>query len=294
MAELKAQNRKENRNGNRKPLVAAACVVFILAALLAASLAAKNTVLLSLAQKKAASGDFSAAAELVVKTEGEKSEILDKYIMLRLDINRCYPDMLTEFDSDKIAYWSETADMIKAQGNLLGEKIAAEAAALSETLSGIISGVSEYELLRDDVLSMMDVFLEINRLHTKGEDGKNIGFTVAEEREKIRMWEQQCAALEEYSINIDRTESIYLLSYLIKEVQGECTDLAEAIDSVIESGYSETDRVRFSGEGRKSYPDIRSSNNVSVNLLEKENYELYVYKGICRALIENLGEFYIP
>lgn len=294
MAELKAQNRKEKRNGNRKPLVAAVCVVFVLAAMLAAFLAAKNPLFIFLAQKKAENSEFSSAMELAAKAEGEKAEILEKYIALRIDINESYPGLLTEFSSEKIARWSETADMIKAHGDLLGKEIAEDAAALSETLGGIISGVSEYELLRDDVLSMMDVFLEINRLHTKGEDGKNIGFTVAEEREKIRMWEQQCAALEEYAIGIDRTESIYLLSYLIKEVQGECTDLAEAIDSVIESGYSETDRVRFSGEGRKSYPDIRGSNNVSVNLLEKENYELYVYKGICRALVESLGEFYTP
>lgn len=291
MAGLKAQNKKENRNGNRKPLVAAICVIFALAALLIILLATKNQIYFSMAQKKAEEGDFSAAAEIVVKTEGEKSEILDKYILLRLDINSCYPDMLTDYRSEKIALWSETADEIKAHGDLVGDEIADEAEALSDTLGRIISGVSEYEQLRDDVLSMMDVFPEINRLHTKGEDGKNIGFTVAEERKKIRMWEQQCAALEEYSIGIDGTESIYLLSYLIKEVQGECTDLAEAIDSVIESGYSETDRVRFSGEGRKSYPDIRSS-NASVNLLEKENYELYVYRGICRALVEGLGEFY--
>ena len=91
---------------------------------------------------------------------------------------------------------------------------------------------------------------------------------------------------------MDRSESIYLLTYLIKEVQGECTDLEYIIVSVTESGYSETDVVRFSGEARKKYPDIRSS-TASVNLLEKENYELYVYRGICRALVEKLGEFYI-
>lgn len=293
MSDVRVQNRTGKSNGNRKFLVAAACVVFVLAALIITFLAARNPFYFSAARKKAENGEFSAAAELVVKTEGEKSEMLDKYIMLRLDINRCYPDLLTEYSSEKIAAWSETAALLSENPELLGEELSAEVERLSETLTAISDGVSGYEAMRSDVLSMMDVFHEINRLHTKGEDGKNIGFTVAEEKEKIRIWEQQCDALEQYAIGIDRSESIYLLTYLIKEVQGECTDLEEAIDSVTESGYSETDKVRFSGEGRKNYPDIRSS-NASVNLLEKENYEHYVYKGICRALVEGLGEFYSP
>lgn len=290
MTKNTAKNVTKKRNGNKKNLVAALCIVLSLAVITAALLAVKNPFYYSVAQKKAESGDFSAAAEAVVKSEGERADVLEKYILLRLDISRCYPDLLSEFNIEKINDWYETAAAL-ADNDALGEKITADAAHLSETLSGIISDISEYEILRDDVLSMMDVFLEINRLHTKGADGKNIGFTVAEEKEKIRTWESQCNALEQYALGIDGSESIYLLNYLIKEVQGECTDLEKAIDSVTESGYSETDKVRFSGEGRKTYPDIRS-NNASVNLLEKNGYELYVYKGICRTVTERLRDFY--
>ncbi len=292
MTELKAQNRKENRVGNRKILVAVVCIA-VLAALLVIALVSKNQIYFSAAQRKAAKGDYAYAMELAEKSGSKETEILEKYIALRIDINSSYPDLLADFDFEKIKQWSETAAEIIAQGDLVGEAIAKDAAALSQTLGIITDGITGYEAIRADVLSMMDVFLEINRLHSKGEDGKNIGFTVEEERKKISMWEQQCSAVEEYARTVDSAENIYLLNYLIKEVQGECSDLSDAIDSVIESGYSETDRVRFSGETRKNYPDIRSS-NASVNLLEKDNYELYVYKGICRALVENLGEFYIP
>lgn len=293
MEEKRTQNRTVSADGNRKALVAAVCVVFLLFALITVFLLAKNPIYVSMAQKKAENAEFSAAAELIAKTDGEKSEILDKYIMLRLDINRSYPDLLTEYSGEKLAAWSETLSALSQNADLLGKELSAEVQRLLQTLTVITDGVSGYEAMRADVLSMMDVFQEINRLHTKGDDGKNIGFTVAQEKEKIRMWEKQCDALEQYSIGVDRSESIYLLTYLIKEVQGECTDLEEVIDSVTESGYSETDTVRFSGEARKKYPDIRSS-TASVNLLDKENYELYVYRGICRALVENLGEFYIP
>lgn len=290
MTKNTAENVTEKRNGSKKKLVAALCIVLSLAVITTALLAVKGPFYYSAAQRKAESGDFSAAAEDVVKSDGKKANMLEKYILLRLDINRCYPDLLTEFDIEKIKSWRESASAL-ADSGLLGEKITADVVLLSETLSSIISDVTEYEALRDDILSMMDVFLEINRLHTKGEDGKNIGFTVVEEKEKIRMWESQCDALEQYAIGTDGSENLYLLNYLIKEVQGECTDLEKAIDSVTESGYSETDKVRFSGEGRKTYPDICSS-NASVNLLEKNEYELYLYKGICRLMTERLRDFY--
>ena len=293
MSEVRTKNRTDKSNGNRKFLVAAACVVFVLAVMIVGALVAKNPFYAAMAQKKAENGEFSVAAELISKTEGKKSETVETYIMLRLDINRCYPGLLTEFDAEKITEWRKTLLLLNENSDLLGRKITADIAELSEVLSVIMQKTGEYEAMRADVLSMMDVFPEINRLHTKGDDGKNIGFTVAEEKEKIRRWEGYCDALEQYSLSIDADDTLYLLTFLIKEVQGECADLEKAVDSVTESGYSETDRVRFSGEGRKSYPDIRSS-NASVNLLEKENYEFHLYKGICRMLVESLGGFYKP
>ena len=294
MSEMQGRNRKNNANGNRKPLVAAVCVVLSLAVIITVFLAAKNPLSLFTAEKRAEKGDFSQAAEYISKANGEKAEVLEKYIMLRLDITGSYPDLLTEFSLEKISLWKESTDYIIANADMVSEKILEQTLLISQTLDGIVSGVSEYEAMRADVLSMMDVFNEINRLSEKDAEGNSVGFTVAEERAKIRRWEQQCAALEDYSRSVNGSENIYLLNYLIKETQGECIDLNEKMDIVIQSGYAETDNVRLNIEGRKRYPDIRSSNNESVNLLEKDNYELYVYKGICRAYVDSLGEFYLP
>ncbi len=294
MSEMQVRNRKEQTNGNKKPLVAAVCVVLALAVTIILFLALKSPVFLFAAEKRAERGEFSQAAEDISKSSGEKAEALEKYIMLRLDIINTYPDLLTEFSFEKINFWKESTDFIVANADLVSEEIFAQAQAISQSLDGIISGIAGYEALRDDVLSMMDVFNEINRLSSKDAEGNSISFTVAEEREKIRRWEQKCAALEEYSRSVNGSESIYLLNYLIKETQGECIDLDEKMNIVIESGYTETDNVRLNIEGKKRYPDIRSSNNESVNLLEKNNYELYVYKGICRVFVESLSEFYIP
>ncbi len=294
MSEMQVKNRKGQSNGNKKPIVAAVCVVLALAVMISVFLAAKSPIFFFSAEKRAEKGNFSQAAESISKSSGEKAEILEKYIMLRLDIISTYPDLLTEFSFEKINSWKESADSVIAGADLLSEEILAQAQAISQALDGIVSGITGYEALRDDVLSMMDVFNEINRLSSKDADGNNISFTVAEERSKIRQWEQKCAALEDYSRSVNGSESIYLLNYLIKETQGECIDLNEKMNIVIENGYTETDNVRLNIEGQKRYPDIRSSNNDSVNLLEKDNYELYVYKGICRAFVESLGEFYVP
>lgn len=294
MSEMQVRNRKENANGNRKPLVAAVCVVLAVAVMITAFLAAKSPVYFFAAEKRAERGEFSQAAEDISKSSGEKAAVLEKYIMLRLDIISAYPGLLTEFNIEKIRFWKESTDYLLANADLLGEEILAQTQSISQAVDGIISGVAGYEALRSDVLLMMDVFNEINRLSSKDAEGNYISFTVAEERAKIRQWEQKCAALEAYSFSVNGSDSIYLLNYLIKEAQGECLDLNEKMDIVIQNGYGETDNVRLNIEGKKRYPDIRGNNNESVNLLEKDNYELYVYKGICRACVESLGEFYLP
>ncbi len=292
MTELRQKN-IDNSNSSRKKLVAAVCAVISLAVIVFIFLVSKNSIYCAVAENKAENNDFASALGIIRKTTDEKSEVLEKYIELRIDINNFYPELLSEYNGEKIAEWCEKSAYINQNADLLGEGISAKAQRLSAVLNTVSSLVSEYEMQRADVLEMMDIFLEINRLHTNGDDGKNIGFTVQEERAKIERWQSLCRNFETYARKIPGYENIYLLSYLIKEVQGECIDLGTAVNSVIESGYAETDLVRFSGEGRKTYPDIRSSTD-SVNLLEKNNYEFHVHKSICRSLTEALGEFYIP
>ena len=64
------------------------------------------------------------------------------------------------------------------------------------------------------------------------------------------------------------------------------------MDSVIAMGYKETDLIRLSGSGQKQFPAITNSKNDTVNLLQKEKYEAYLYEGICIQLAEVLGVFY--
>ena len=118
MPEMKTENKIKQPNGNRKPLVAAVCVVLALAVILVAFLGAKGPIFCMAAEKKAEKGEFSEAIEAVAQSNGEKAEILEKYITLRLDIVESYPALLTEFDFEKISSWKESADFIAEKSDL--------------------------------------------------------------------------------------------------------------------------------------------------------------------------------
>lgn len=288
-------NGKQNtfiQNHGKKPLIAAVSVICALVAVIVTFLALKNTLYFSLAQKKAEKNEFSHAMQLVEKSSSDDSRLLEKYLALRFDINRSYPELISEFNIDKINEWKAVAEELCGSAEVLGEKISAETELLRARLVQISDSYAGYQAIRSDILNMMDVFAEFNRLYTVAADGKNTAFTVAQERQKISAWEQQNSALMSYAATVPSYESIYLLNYLIKEVQGECSDLREAMDKVVAMGYSENDLIRLSGTAEKKFPSIQNSNNETVNVLEKSNYEQYMFRSICSQLIESLGEFY--
>ncbi len=292
---MAGRKQKQNtflQNHGKKPLIAAVSVICALVAVIVTFLALKNTLYFSLAQKSAEKNEFSHAMQLVEKSSSDEARLLEKYLALRFDINRSYPELVSEFNIEKINEWKAVAEELCGEAEILGEKISADAELLRRRLAQINDCYTGYQTIRSEVLGMMDVFAEFNRLYTVALDGKNTAFTVAQERQKIAAWEQQNSVLMNYAATVPGYENIYLLNYLIKEVQGECSDLREAMDKVVAMGYTETDLIRLSGSAQKKFPSIQNSNNETVNVLEKETYEQYMFKSICSRLIESLGEFY--
>lgn len=290
----KKQNMPAENHGNKKFFVAAISVICALVVLIVAFLACKNTIYFSVAQSKAENNNFFEALNIAESASDEKSQILSDYITLRIDINENYPKLLSEFSIEKINEWNESAAALSEKSDLLGEILSAQVTALSQKLAQISSCHSQYISIRSDVLSMMDVFAEFNRLYTVAADGKNTAFTVSQERRKIAEWDRLNSNLMSFAATVPEYENIYLLNYLIKEVQGECNDLSSAMDSVIAMGYTETDLIRLGGTAQKKFPDIQNSSNESVNVLEKEKYEEFMFDGICNELADSLGEFYVP
>ncbi|MBE6770509.1 MAG: hypothetical protein E7547_00020 [Ruminococcaceae bacterium] len=286
-------NKEAKNHGKRKKLIVAVSVIAALSVLLVVFLASKNTVFFAAAKNKAEKYDFETAIVLAENSGNENSGLLRDYINLRLEINGSYPMLLSDFDVEKIKSWAETAERIGGQSECLGEKISDDLQGLSQTLSEIIYCESEYKSMRADILNLMDVFNEINRLHTKDAEGKNISFTISEERTKLNGWSLLNSGLLSFISRIPGNEKIYLINYLAKEAQGEISEINSAIDSVAASGYSDTDLVRFSGEAVRRFPDISNSSGESVNLLDKEKYEQFMYDEMCRILTETLAPYYV-
>lgn len=289
------ENIKQNtsaQNRNKKPLIIAVSVICALSVILIAFLACENSLYFSIAESKAQKGDYSEALELVEDIRTEEAQALAMYLELRCNFNENYPVLLSDFQPSIIAGWTESVNAIEQVRHLLNDEILADADNMSEMLRRVNSCLNQYGQIRGEILSLMDVFSELNRLYTKDITGKNTSFTVSEERIKVSSWEQQLSNLVNFANTIPNFENIYLLNYLIKEVEGECLDLKSAMDSVVAMGYTETDLIRLSGSGQKQFPAITNSNNDTVNLLQKEKYEAYLYEGICIQLAEVLGVFY--
>lgn len=283
----------ENRN-SRKPLIIAVGVICALSVLLIVFLACKNPIFYSLAEDKAENLEFSEAVELVENVSSEKGDLLADYLALRLDINANYPMLLSSLDMAKINEWIATATKISQSNAGLSEKIINDATNIRQKLETVNGCVNGFGAIKADIISLMDIFSEVNRLLTKGADGKNIPFTVSEERTRLAQWQMQVDALLQYSMTVPNNQNIYLLTYLIREAQGEISEITEAVNSVVASGYSETDRVRFSGSGQKTFPGVQNDKGESVDFLNKNGYIDFLGQSIERELAESLGEFYIP
>lgn len=293
MAEFRQNmNTPSENHGSKKALVAAVSVICALAALIIVFLACKNPLYFSIAKSKAENGDFVSAISICNKTTDEKNDVLAHYLSLRLDINENYPQLLSDFDIEKINIWSQQAAEIDS--SVLGDPLAAELESLSQTLSQISTLHGQYAAMRPEVLSMMDIFKEFNRLYTVDSSGKNTTFTINDVLSNVARWEQQNANFSVFASTIPGYENIYLLNYLIKEIQGECADLRDAMDTVLAKGYKPTDPIRLGGTAQKKFPGIQNSNNETVSVLEKERYEAFMYDGICSRFAEILGPYYLP
>ena len=284
-------NNAVNGGKKKKILKIAAAVLCALSVLLIIFLASKNTLFFYLAQHNVLEGNYRSAAAYASESGSDKADILSEYIDLRVSLNENYPDLLAEFNQDILNNWYSAACRITENSDGIDEEIVTNAEGIKQTLETVFSRLEAYNALRPTVLSVMDVFNEINRLYTKDVDGKNIAFTLNGEYERIAGWEYQNERLIAYLAQTPNGESIYLFNFLVKEVEGECTDLKLTLNTVFESGYTADDLVRFKGSAKKTFPNIQNG-NVTLNVLEKETYEEYLYKGLCRSLVENLLVYY--
>ncbi len=282
----------DNLTNRRKPLIAAVCIGAPLLILIILFLIFKNSLITDYAVRCMNRNDYDTARAVSRAVGGEKGDILSEYIAVRRDINRDYPAMLAKFDIGKATSWRDRAKALNEKANVSLPHLADDSQALCDSLTLLCRLEKEYENMRGDILEMMSVFSEINRLYTPDESGNKPAFTISEENEKIMQWEEICRLLGEFESSVPDGDSIYLLSYLISETYAECEDIRSQLDELRAKGYSDTDYIAVSGSGKKVFPDIAGSSGVLVSVERKEEYEQYMHISISRALTRILAGYY--
>ena len=293
MTENVVKKDKNTADCSRKKLIAAVTAVFALVALVSAVLLVKNPLLCFVSEKLASDGRYYAAEKYADMCGGEKADVLGSYVRLRQDINANYALMIAGFDREKIEEWRSTADNIRNNSDCLGNGLSQEATALSERLDKICAFLKEYDELRPEILELFDVFNEINRLYTKDATGVNPVFTISEEIAMIDRWEMTARKLDIFSAEISDAGKMYLFTYFIKEAQGEAVDLRSAMYGFLAQGYDAYAQIRVTGDTVRTFPSVQNGSGETVNLQKKDKYENFMYRDMCGALAEMLGEFYV-
>lgn len=285
-------NNEKNRN-LKKILLIALSVIAVLAVATVILLFNMNGIYCKLGKEKLEKNSFTDAKIYFDKCSNDEGELLGKYVNLRIEMNKKYPELLSEYDAELISKWVIAAAQVVEGKDALPESVGVDAIGVYSSLKAISDGYDKYTSLQGDILELMDVFSEFNRLYTKDSNGKNTVFTLVEENGKIERWERLYAELEKFRSAYVPEDNVYLLGYLIKEAHGECEDLKKAMAVVADAGYGETANVRLSGEGTKTFPGVTNNSGDTVSVSRKEEYEGFLNKNIQRALIENgISQYY--
>lgn len=252
----------------------------------------KSSIFYKLALSDIEKNNYEAASEMIAKSNKDEAAVLSEYVDLRVDFNKHYLNMLEKFDPARINKWYEKAEKVASEYDILPDEIRMDIDSFRCKLGIIRDSVTVYDSLRYDVKDMMQVFEEINRLVETDSEGNKISFRVKDITRKTRRWRTLCDNLNNFSSNIPDGEKVYLLSYLISEAYSECDEIDAQMQNLINNGFSETDKIKSTGQGHKSFNDVRNSNGVTLNFSNPDDYERYMYNDICKKLMEYVAEFY--
>lgn len=275
-----------------KGIKIAISLVVILAVSLLGFLIFREQIYIKSCESKVRDNQFYSARTTINKFSSDRAKVFAKYIDLRIDINSNYSNLLASFNKDKVLQWQRECEYIRENSHLLSEEIMKNVQSLSVALSNVLLYCERYEDIREDVLSMTEVFGEINRLCEKDASGANTSFTVKQVLSKVEGWENNCQKINQFMVDLPGGEKCYLLNYLIGEARGEFQEIKDYMQVILNGGYTETDQVRLNTDRKKTFQSITNATGVSLNVARGQEYEAYLYEEICRTLTEQLAPFY--
>lgn len=273
----------------KKSRVCLISAVALIVAVTASGLIFRNSLALAIGSHYIDTGYYDKASHVLYYGNSPGCEAARKYASTRIEIKNCYKYMLSNYESNQLNMWQKTLDEISCNGN---EKISTKANELYNSIESITEIDSQWDDVDKNIDSLLNVFSEYNRLHIQI-NGENTPFIPAEEFNRLKIWQDDLNSVIKYASEIKNYEDVYLLSYFIKEAQSEIIQLNQEMNSVIKSGYSLTDNVRYSDNSARNFPTINNGNGVSFTFADKELYMQYLRAGIRSHLIsEYLTSYY--
>ena len=291
-----AKNKNNPNNSadrGSKKIVTAVGIVIALITAVTVFLFVKDPLFVSAASKATLNGKLDAAERYLLVCSGEEAQALSDYVTLRQDINADYMNMRSNFSSSKIEEWQKRAEKLSESYAFSNGELDRQMNSLSEKLNGICQTLADYDELKPETMALFDIFNEANRLYTKDATGQNTVFTIEGELAAIEKWEETARRLEDFTANAANGEKMYLLTFFVKEAQGEAADLQSSMNGFAARGYAPDAPMRVTGSLNRTFPSIQNSNGILVNLQHKETYESCMYQGMCVALTDSLGEFIV-
>lgn len=232
------------------------------------------------------SGNFDTPVFLWQNSRSGSLRDMAAYAALRNDINSQYPELSARFPEDTLASWHKTAEELQKANRITDPDICLELNSLTDDLHYIQQIDRTYTTLRGTVLDLMDVFTEYNRLHLGDETG-NVSFTPREELNQLALWQADLDRLNQFAVTVNGYENVYLFSYMLKEAQGEITQLTSEINAIMDSGYSLDDTVRYSDRKARTFPAVHNQGSIQLNVAQKETYEAHMQAGLRSYLISS-------
>ena len=261
----------------------AVIVAAVIAAAVVAVLLNRSRLIIYFAERNINEGSYSSAEHLLEYDDSDYASALEEYIELRRDIKEYCLAVLQEYDSSKIAAWREKSGKL-AHSGIENAEIAAQVKKIYAGTGLILSADSAYSETESDVDCLLDVFSEYNRLHIQ-KNGENAVFTLREEYAKLDRWQSALDKISNFAEAVPDHESVYLLSYLIKESQSEIVQLKNEMDSVSSAGHGLDENVHYSDNTARNFPEINNGSGTVISFRNKAVFKKYLLSGIRSQLV---------
>ena len=262
----------------------------IVAAVIAAALIAvffnRSKLIIFFSERNIVRGNYSSAETLLKADNSEYASALEEYIELRRDIRRLYPSLLLEYDAGTVESWRAAAKSLASGGIIRNAEIEAAVKNISAGTGLILSVDSAYADIEDDVDCLLDIFSEYNRLHIQ-KNGENAVFTLREEYAKIDRWQTALQNISDFAEAVPDYESVYLLSYFIKEAQSEIVQFRNEMDAVSSAGHGLDENVHYSDNTARNFPEINNGSGAVISFRNKADYKNYLLSGIRSQLVSS-------